>query len=149
VIGSHEDHLNAVDYLARSHRPCVVIAGSGMCAGGRVVNYLKAMLGDQRNDVLFVGYQAAGTPGRDILTYGPRGGWVELDGERYDILARIHSVGGYSAHAGQADLLRFVDGIPCTPSEIRIVHGDAGAKEALKVELQALVPESKVLIPAG
>lgn len=149
VIGSHEDHLNAVDYLARSHRPCVVIAGSGMCAGGRVVNYLKAMLGDWRNDVLFVGYQAAGTPGRDILTYGPQGGWVELDGERYDIRARIHSVGGYSAHAGQGDLLTFVDGIPRSPKEIRIVHGDAGAKEALKVELQALVPESKVLIPAG
>ncbi|KAE8543943.1 MBL fold metallo-hydrolase [Marinobacter nauticus] len=148
VIGSHEDHLNAVDYLARSHRPCVVIAGSGMCAGGRVVNYLKAMLGDQRNDVLFVGYQAAGTPGRDIFTYGPKGGWVELDGERYDIRARIHSVGGYSAHAGQADLLRFVHGIPRQPTEIRIVHGDVGAKEALKVELQAVAPESNVLIPA-
>ncbi|MBY6192914.1 MBL fold metallo-hydrolase [Marinobacter hydrocarbonoclasticus] len=148
VIGSHEDHLNAVDYLARSHRPCVVIAGSGMCAGGRVVNYLKAMLGDRRNDVLFVGYQAAGTPGRDILTYGPKGGWVELDGERYDIRARIHSVGGYSAHAGQADLLRFVHGISRQPMEIRIVHGDVGAKEALKVELQAVAPESNVLIPA-
>lgn len=149
VIGSHEDHLNAVDYLARSHRPCVVIAGSGMCAGGRVVNYLKAMLGDRRNDVLFVGYQAAGTPGRDILTYGPQGGWVELDGERYDIRARIHSVGGYSAHAGQGDLLTFVDGIPRSPKEIRIVHGDAGAKGALRVELQIMAPESKVLIPAG
>jgi len=43
-----------------------------MCAGGRVVNYLKAMLGDARNDVLFVGYQAAGTPGRDILKYGTK-----------------------------------------------------------------------------
>jgi len=149
VIGSHEDHLNAVDYLARSHRPCVVIAGSGMCAGGRVVNYLKAMLGDRRNDVLFVGYQAAGTPGRDILTYGSQGGWVELDGERYDIRARIHSVGGYSAHAGQGDLLTFVDGIPRSPKEIRIVDGDAGAKEALRVELQIMAPESKVLIPAG
>lgn len=132
VINSHEDHLNAVDYLAKSHRPCVVLAGSGMCAGGRVVNYLKAMLADKRNDVLFVGYQAKGTPGRDILTYGPRGGWVELDGERYDICARVHQVGGYSAHAGQSDLVRFVSGIEPPPSEIRIVHGDAGAKELLK-----------------
>jgi metallo-beta-lactamase family protein len=132
VINSHEDHLNAVDYLARSHRPCIVLAGSGMCAGGRVVNYLKAMLGDQRNDVLFVGYQAKGTPGRDILTHGPRGGWVELDGERYDIRARIHQVGGYSAHAGQSDLVRFVTGIERPPSEIRIVHGDNDAKESLQ-----------------
>ncbi|TGN39918.1 MBL fold metallo-hydrolase RNA specificity domain-containing protein [Marinobacter confluentis] len=137
VINSHEDHLNAVDYLTRSHRPCVVLAGSGMCAGGRVVNYLKAMLGDKRNDVLFVGYQAKGTPGRDILTYGPHGGWVELDGERYDIQARIHQVGGYSAHAGQSDLVRFVRGIEPPPSEIRIVHGDADAKESLKSQFHS------------
>ncbi|AOY87142.1 MBL fold hydrolase [Marinobacter salinus] len=132
VIDSHEDHLNAVEYLTKSHRPCVVLAGSGMCAGGRVVNYLKAMLGDSRNDVLFVGYQAAGTPGRDILLYGPRGGWVALDGEKYDIRARVHQVGGYSAHAGQSDLVRFVTGIPGAPREIRIVHGDPDAKMALK-----------------
>lgn len=148
VINSHEDHINAVDYLARSHRPCVVLAGSGMCAGGRVVNYLKAMLGDKRNDVLFVGYQAAGTPGRDILTYGPRGGWVELDGDRYDIRARIHLVGGYSAHAGQSDLLRFVEGIPGAPTEIRVVHGDEDAKAAFQVRLQRVLPGSQVLIPA-
>ncbi|QFS87716.1 MULTISPECIES: MBL fold metallo-hydrolase [unclassified Marinobacter] len=147
VINSHEDHLNAVEYLAKSHRPCVVIAGSGMCAGGRVVNYLKAMLGDARNDVLFVGYQAAGTPGRNILTYGPRGGWVELDGERYDIRAQVHTVGGYSAHAGQEDLLRFVEGIPQPPSEIRIVHGDEAAKRALQGKLRDSVPEAAVLIP--
>src|SRR5690554_766051 len=147
VINSHEDHLNAVEYLARSHRPCVVLAGSGMCAGGRVVNYLKAMLGDVRNDVLFVGYQAAGTPGRDILTHGPRGGWVELDGERYRIRARVHQVGGYSAHAGQSDLLRFVEGIPQAPGEIRLVHGDGVAKVRLKRLFEARFPESRVVIP--
>ena len=147
VINSHEDHLNAVDYLARSHRPCVVLAGSGMCAGGRVVNYLKAMLGDKRNDVLFVGYQAAGTPGRDILTYGPRGGWVELDGQRYGIRARVHQVGGYSAHAGQSNLCRFIDEIPEVPGEIRVVHGDQEAKAAFRAKLDVLFPESQVVIP--
>ncbi|WP_338355686.1 MBL fold metallo-hydrolase [uncultured Marinobacter sp.] len=147
VINSHEDHLNAVDYLARSHRPCVVLAGSGMCAGGRVVNYLKAMLGEKRNDVLFVGYQAAGTPGRDILTYGPRGGWVELDGERYDIRARVHQVGGYSAHAGQSNLVAFVSGIPLPPRDIRIVHGDPGAKLALKRCFQSL-SGTDIIIPS-
>ncbi|MGM0767034.1 MAG: MBL fold metallo-hydrolase RNA specificity domain-containing protein [Pseudomonadota bacterium] len=138
VIDDHRDHLEAVDYLARTNRPCVVLAGSGMCAGGRVVNYLKAMLGNERNDVLFVGYQAAGTPGRDILNYGPRGGWVELDGERHDIRAQVHQVGGYSAHAGQADLVRFVEGMGQKPSEIRIVHGDPGAKRALKNRFKGL-----------
>ncbi|WP_148863375.1 MBL fold metallo-hydrolase RNA specificity domain-containing protein [Marinobacter fonticola] len=146
VINSHEDHLNAVDYLARSHRPCVVLAGSGMCAGGRVVNYLKAMLAGARNDVLFVGYQAAGTPGRDILKYGPRGGWVELDGERYTIRARIHQIGGYSAHAGRSDLLRFIEGIPDAPEEIRIVHGDTDAKAAFRQTLEAKY-KSRILVP--
>ncbi|HRQ56868.1 MAG TPA: MBL fold metallo-hydrolase [Azoarcus taiwanensis] len=148
VIGRHEDHLKAVDHLARSGHPCVVIAGSGMCAGGRVVNYLKAMLGDARNDVLFVGYQGAGTPGRDILIHGPRGGWVELDGRRYAIRAQIDQVGGYSAHAGQADLLRFVTGIPQMPAEIRIVHGDDEAKAALKRKLEE-AGASHVQIPGG
>ncbi|MBN7771297.1 MBL fold metallo-hydrolase [Marinobacter daepoensis] len=147
VINSHEDHLNAVDYLVRSRRPCVVIAGSGMCAGGRVVNYLKAMLGDSRNDVLFVGYQAVGTPGRNILEHGPRGGWVELDGERYDIRARVHTVGGYSAHADQGDLLRFIGGIPETPHEIRIVHGDKSAKQSFRQALESIAPDSDILIP--
>jgi len=147
VINSHDDHLNAVEYLAKSHRPCVVLAGSGMCAGGRVVNYLKAMLGDARNDVLFVGYQAAGTPGRDILTHGPKGGWVELDGERYDIRAKVHQVSGYSAHAGQDDLLRFIGGIPVPPNEIRIVHGDDDAKAAFKHELETRLPNTQILIP--
>ena len=87
--------------------------------------------------MLFVGYQAAGTPGRDILTYGPRGGWVELEGERYAIRARVHQVGGYSAHAGQSDLLRFIRGIPVKPAEIRIVHGEQEAKTALQRELAA------------
>ncbi|MBK1850293.1 MBL fold metallo-hydrolase [Marinobacter sp. 1-4A] len=146
VINSHEDHQNAVEYLARSHRPCVVLAGSGMCAGGRVVNYLKAMLGEARNDVLFVGYQAAGTPGRDILTYGPQGGWVELDGERFDIRARVHQVGGYSAHAGQSDLIRFIEGIAKKPREIRVVHGDDSAKRAFKQCLDGL-GYPRVLIP--
>ncbi|MEX0606008.1 MAG: MBL fold metallo-hydrolase [Marinobacter sp.] len=146
VIDDHKDHLNAVDYLARTHRPCVVLAGSGMCAGGRVVNYLKAMLAEPRNDVLFVGYQAAGTPGRDILRYGPRGGWVTLDNRRYDIRARVHQVGGYSAHAGQSDLVRFVTGMAGVPAEIRIVHGDANAKQTLKECFNQTV-SARVLIP--
>lgn len=64
------EHLQTVDYLARSGRPAVVIAASGMVSGGRVVNYLKRILGNSRHDVLFTGYQAVGTPGRTIQEYG-------------------------------------------------------------------------------
>jgi metallo-beta-lactamase family protein len=112
------------------------------------VNYLKAMLGDPRHDVLFVGYQAAGTPGRAIQRFGPRGGWVELDGERFDIRCGIHTLGGYSAHADQAGLVAFARDIPGgPPKDIRLVHGDDGAKAALAAALKAAVPSARVVVP--
>jgi len=135
TVDSHHEHLKMVHHLARSGRPAIVIAGSGMCNAGRIVNYLKAMLGDERHDILFVGYQAEGTPGRAIQQYGPQGGYVELDGERYTIRARIETIGGYSAHADQQGLVNFVKGMKHKPREIRLVHGDKGAKLALKEAL--------------
>jgi len=149
TVNDHADHMRLVRHLASSTRPAVVLAASGMCAGGRVVNYLKAMLGEPKHDILFVGYQAAGTPGRDILKYGPRKGYVELDGERYDIRAQVHKIGGYSAHADQKDLLNFVKRMRKKPQEIRIVHGDEDAKRVLQQKFRELVPEAQVLIPHG
>ncbi|MCG6542257.1 MBL fold metallo-hydrolase [Pseudomonas sp. KSR10] len=131
TIDSHGDHLRIVKHLAQTARPAIVIAGGGMCSGGRVVNYLKALLGDKRHNVLFVGYQAKGTPGRAIQTYGPKGGYVDLDGERIDIRAGITSIGGYSAHADQKGLVEFVTGMQQWPTEIRVVHGEEGAKRVL------------------
>src|SRR5690606_36028760 len=93
TIDSHDEHMRMVNHLAQSGRPAIVIAGGGMCSGGRIVNYLKAMLGDSRHNVLFVGYQAKGTPGDSIQRFGPRGGYVELDGERFDIRAGIETIG--------------------------------------------------------
>jgi metallo-beta-lactamase family protein len=135
TVDSHHEHLKMVHHLSRSGRPAIVIAGSGMCNAGRIVNYLKAMLGDERHDVLFVGYQAEGTPGRVIQQYGPQGGWVELDNERFTIRARVETIGGYSAHADQQGLVNFVKGIKHKPREIRLVHGGKGAKQALKEAL--------------
>lgn len=102
-----------------------------MCSGGRIVNYLKAMLGDKRHNVLFVSYQAKGTPGHEIQTYGPKGGYVYLDGERIDVRSGIASIGGYSAHADQKGLVEFVTGMQEWPTEIRVVHGEEKAKMAL------------------
>jgi metallo-beta-lactamase family protein len=105
------------------------------------------MLGDPRHDVLFVGYQAAGTPGRDIQRYGPRGGYVELDGRRYDIRARIHTIGGYSAHGDQQDLLDFIGAMSPPPWEVILVHGEQSAKAALHDTLLRRFPRIKVRIP--
>lgn len=138
TVDDHATHEQTVRYLAESGRPAVVLAASGMCAGGRVVNYLKAMLGDARHQVLFVGYQGAGTPGRDIQRYGPEGGWVMLDGERYDIRAGVTTISGYSAHADQQDLLNFIKRMRQWPREIRLVHGDDSARQALKASIETL-----------
>jgi metallo-beta-lactamase family protein len=148
TINDHESHLRTVEYLKKTARPTIVLAASGMCAGGRIVNYLKALLGDKRTDILFVGYQAQGTPGHDIQRYGQHGGYVMFDNERYDINARVHTISGYSAHADQNDLLNFVKRMRRKPSEIRIVHGDDDAKQTLKARFQRLLGDtSKIVIP--
>lgn len=149
TIDDHATHQKLVSHLKNSARPSIVIAASGMCAGGRIQNYLKALLPDHRTDVLFVGYQAQGTPGRDIQKYGPRGGYVYLDGERVDIRAAVHTIGGYSGHADRSDLVRFVRRIYRKPNEIRLVHGDHEAKLALRRGLRAVVPNAEILIPTG
>ncbi len=148
TVAGHRDHLQAVEYLKKSGRPCVVVAAGGMCSGGRIVNYLKALIGDPRTDVLFVGYQAHGTPGRAIQHYGPKGGYVVFDGRRYPIRAQVHTIGGYSAHADQKNLVDFVRRIRHRPQDIRLVHGDDEAKAALAAELKKAVPGVRVKIPS-
>ncbi|QYZ66038.1 MAG: hypothetical protein OI74_06955 [Gammaproteobacteria bacterium (ex Lamellibrachia satsuma)] len=147
TIREHQDHLAAVNYLKKTARPTIVLAASGMCSGGRIVNYLKALIGDSRTDVVFVGYQAAGTPGRAIQRYGPEGGYVFLDEKRYTIRAGVYTLDGYSAHADRDSLVRFVKGMRRRPAEVRLVHGDDEAKRALKEALQVALPETKVEIP--
>ena len=147
TVGSHAQHQSAVNYIKTRGHPCIVIAASGMCAGGRMVNYLKALIEDARTDILFIGYQAGGTPGRAIQAYGPKGGWVTLDGQRYDIKAQVHTISGYSAHADQKNLVDFVRRMRAKPQHIRIVHGDVEAKAELARRYRALLPAAEVVIP--
>ncbi len=151
TVDSHDEHMRIVDHLTRTARPAIVIAGNGMCSGGRIVNYLKAMLGDPRHHVVFVGYQGKGTPGRDIQTHGPHGGFVDLEGQRIDIRAGIDSVGGYSAHADQADLVGFVTRMKEWPTEIRLIHGEDQAKqrlaELLKSRYRDVGKQGRITVP--
>ncbi len=153
TVDSHQAHLAMVRHLADTVRPAIVIAANGMCSGGRIANYLKAMLHDPRHNVLFVGYQAQGTPGRAIQTYGPRGGYVDLDGQRYEIGAKIHTMGGYSAHADQKGLLGFVTRMRQWPRQVRIVHGEAGVKREFAERIEARYRQAErsveVVIPSG
>ncbi|WP_199671159.1 MBL fold metallo-hydrolase [Salinibius halmophilus] len=141
TINSHDEHLKTIEYLKKTGRAAIVIAASGMCTGGRIVNYLKALLPDPRTDVLFVGYQAQGTPGRDIQHYGT-GGWVKLEGKKINIAAQVTTISGYSAHAGQDDLIGFACNTSIPVGHIRLVHGDLSAKEALAKQLSTKLPDS-------
>ncbi len=133
-LSDHEEHCDTLDHLDRRNVPAIVIAGSGMCTGGRVLNYLKRFLPDPTTDVVLIGYQAAGTPGRYIQQRLP---WVRLDGQKVPIEAKVHTLSGYSAHADQADLLRFVEGFAERPKWIRLVHGEEEAKRVLAQELRS------------
>jgi metallo-beta-lactamase family protein len=137
-INRGSEHRDTIKYLLSSGKPAIIIAGSGMCTGGRVVDYLKAFLGRENTDVLFVGFQGAGTPGRAIQNCQGGQGKVWLDHEEIEVKAKTYTLTGYSAHADQNDLLHFVNGIPVKPREIRLVHGEETAKTALAEKLRSL-----------
>ncbi|MGH1373394.1 MAG: MBL fold metallo-hydrolase RNA specificity domain-containing protein [Cellvibrionaceae bacterium] len=148
TINSHEQHITAVNRLRSTGEPCIVIAASGMCAGGRMVNYLKALIEDERTDIVFVGYQAKGTPGRMIQQYaGKKDAYVLLDDERFELRAQVHSISGYSAHADQRDLLNFIRRMRKPPKQVRVVHGDDRAKRAFAEEVRKVLPLGEVLVP--
>lgn len=121
AVENHRDHLKVCD----ARGPAVILAGSGMCTGGRIINHLKKGIDQPKNDILFVGYQANGTPGRAIRKYAQRpGGYVVLDGERKAIKANVHTLAGYSAHADQQGLVDWVASMPEKPGTIKLVHGE-------------------------
>jgi len=133
TINDHKTHLQTVEYLKKTARPAIVIAASGMCTGGRIVNYLTALLPDNRTDLVFTGYQAQGTTGRIIQKYADHpNAYVLIKKQKYLIKAQVTTISGYSAHADQSNLLNFIKRMKKKPRQIRIVHGDQDAKIALK-----------------
>lgn len=132
-IDGHAKHQQVVNYLKSTGRPAIVIAGNGMCSGGRIVNYLKAMLGDSRHEVIFVWYQGRGTPGAVIQGSERAEGLVrvDLDGDMYEIRAKVMTLGGYSAHADQEGLVRFALGQGSAAKRVVLVHGEGGPKRGL------------------
>jgi metallo-beta-lactamase family protein len=130
-VEQQADHVMLLDMKG----PAVIIAGSGMCTGGRIVNHLAAGIERPENDILFVGYQAAGTPGRAIQERARNKGTVVLSGRESRIRARVHTLSGYSAHADQRGLLDWVERMPGKPGKIRLVHGEPDAQKSLAAKL--------------
>ena len=131
AVQKYDQHAQLLDFKG----PAIVIAGSGMCTGGRIVDHLLAGIEEPRNDILFVGYMAEGTPGREIQAKAKEKGWVVLDGASRFVRAGVHVLSGYSAHADQQGLLDWLAGMEGKPRMIRLVHGDRDARGVLGAKL--------------
>ena len=110
----------------------MIIAGSGMCTGGRIKHHLAANISRSESTVLFVGYQAAGTLGRQILDGAAS---VRIHGQPYPVRARIARIQGFSAHADRDDLLRWFSRLSVSPRHVFITHGESDAAEKFRVFL--------------
>jgi metallo-beta-lactamase family protein len=113
-------------------RPAVIVASSGMATGGRVVHHLLHRLGDKKNTVVFVGYQAAGTRGRALVEGADK---VAIHGLDVPVRATIRYFHMLSAHADSHELLRWCQELPDTPRRIFINHGEDPSRKALAASL--------------
>jgi metallo-beta-lactamase family protein len=105
----------------------IIIAGSGMCTGGRIRHHFKQRIWDDRNTIIFTGFQARGTLGR-VLVDGAT--TIKLFGEEYVVKATIETLGGLSAHAGQRELIEWISAFDPPPRTL-LVHGEPRAQDAL------------------
>ena len=101
--------------------PCLIMAGAGMCNAGRILHHFKANLWKPETHVLIVGYQAVGTLGRMLVDGADK---VKIFGEPIAVKAQIHTMGGFSAHAGQKDLLAWLESLVPAKPQVVITHGE-------------------------
>ena len=112
--------LNSVD------GPCMILAGSGMCTGGRILHHLKHHLWQEGSHVRIVGYQAEGSFGR-LLVEGRK--HVRIFGEKIAVKAKVHTLNGFSAHAGQTELVEWLSCVAGSHPRVVLTHGeDRGRK---------------------
>jgi metallo-beta-lactamase family protein len=118
--------------LVASRVPAIVISSSGMATGGRVLNHLRQALPRPENTVLFVGFQAAGTRGRQLIEGAHT---VRIQGSDVPVNARVETLNSMSAHADRTEILRWLRNFRRPPSRTFIVHGEPDASAALKEEI--------------
>jgi metallo-beta-lactamase family protein len=119
--------------LARKPGPWMVLAGAGMCTGGRILNHLQNHLPDPTTLLLMVGYQSRGSVGR-ALADGAKD--VRIAGQRVTVRARTHVFGGMSGHAGQSDLLNWFGSLAPSRPRVILTHGEDGPRSALRARIQ-------------
>ncbi len=114
--------------INRLQSGAIIIAGSGMCNGGRILHHFRHNIERRETHILFTGYQPPGTLGRRIIDGAQI---IRIYKEEFRVRAETHTIGGMSAHGDQADLLRWYGGIAGLPP-VHLVHGDADAASALR-----------------
>ncbi|MHC4211548.1 MAG: MBL fold metallo-hydrolase RNA specificity domain-containing protein [Planctomycetota bacterium] len=119
------DESRAINSIRAS---CIVMAGSGMCTGGRVKHHLRHNISRPESTILFVGFQARGTLGRHIVAGEPE---VRIHGRTYPVEARIEQLHGLSAHADRTDLMRWLGHLRSPPRGLFLTHGELRASDAL------------------
>jgi metallo-beta-lactamase family protein len=118
------DESKAINHIAGT---AIIIAGSGMCTGGRVKHHLVANISRKESTILFVGYQAVGTLGRHIVEGNET---VRILGQNYPVRARIAQIHGFSAHADRDELFKWISGLKKAPRHVFITHGEAKAAQS-------------------
>jgi len=130
--------------LNRIDGPCAILAGAGMCNAGRILHHLKQNLWKRDTHVLIVGYQGNGTLGRRLVNGESH---VKIHGEKIAVRAQIHTMGGFSAHADQSDLLRWFEPLAQHQPRLVLTHGEDRAREPLS-EIIEQKHGIKALLPA-
>ena len=113
--------------------PAVIISASGMASGGRVLHHLKAFAPDERNSILFAGFQAAGTRGAAMVS-GAR--TVKIHGQQVPIRAEVTQLDSLSAHADRDELLAWIGALPSAPQRVFVTHGEPVAADALRQAIE-------------
>lgn len=117
------------EVLNHTHMPMVIIAASGMATGGRVLHHLRAFATDPRNTILFVGYQAGGTRGADMLAGAKT---IKIHGQYVSVNAQVEMIDNLSAHADADEILSWLAHFRSAPKQTFITHGEPDAAEALR-----------------
>jgi metallo-beta-lactamase family protein len=113
--------------------PCLIMAGAGMCTGGRILHHFRHNLSRPGTTVLFVGYQGKGSLGR-MLVDGAQ--VVNIFGEKIPVRASVHTFGGLSGHAGQSDLLRWLDSFAASRPRVFLTHGEDRGRQPLGKKIE-------------
>jgi len=130
--------------LNESGEACVIIAGAGMCDGGRIRHHLKHNLWREETAVVLAGYMAEGTLGRALASGEKR---VEILGDTIAVRARVHVLSGFSAHAGQSELVDWLRDVAPSRPRVALTHGEEAPRAALagkireRFGLEAIVPK--------